>query len=58
MGLSRSTFYATPGARLTDDEIIVEMRAITDEFECYGCRRVGAELRHCGLSSTPRRSAA
>ena len=24
------------------------MRAITDEFECYGYRRVGAELRHRG----------
>ena len=25
------------------------MRAITDEFECYGYRRIGAELRHRGL---------
>jgi putative transposase len=48
MGVPRSTYYAAPEARLSDDEIIVEMRAITDEFECYGYRRVGAELRHRG----------
>ena len=45
MGLSRSTFYAAPQAKLSDDEIVAE----TDEFECYGYRRVGAELRHRGL---------
>lgn len=49
MGLSRSTFYAAPEVRLSDDEIVVGIRAITDEFECYGYRRVGAELRHRGL---------
>jgi putative transposase len=48
MGLSRSTFYAAPAARLSDDEIVTEIRAITDAFECYGYRRVGAELRHRG----------
>jgi putative transposase len=48
MGLSRSTFYA-PQARLSDDEIVAKIRAITDEFECYGYRRVAAELRHRGL---------
>ena len=49
MGLSRSTFYAAPQAKRSDDEIVAEIRAITDEFECYGYRRVGAELRHRGL---------
>lgn len=48
MGLSRSTYYAAPEARPSDAEIVAEMRAITDEFECYGYRRVGAELRHRG----------
>jgi hypothetical protein len=27
---------------------VAEIRAITDAFECYGYRRVGAELRHRG----------
>ena len=49
MGMPRSTYYAAPEARLSDDEIVAEMRAITDEFECYGYRRIGAELRHRGL---------
>ena len=49
MGVPRSTYYAAPEARLFDDEIVAEIRAITDEFECYGYRRVGAELRHRGL---------
>ena len=48
MGLSRSTFYAAPEGRPSDAEIIAEIRAITDDFECYGYRRVGAELRHRG----------
>jgi len=48
MGMPRSTFYAAPGARPSDDEILADIRAITDEFECYGYRRVGAELRHRG----------
>jgi putative transposase len=48
MGLSRSTFYAAPEAKPSDADIVAEMRAITDEFECYGYRRVGAELRHRG----------
>jgi putative transposase len=48
MGVPRSTYYAAPEARPSDDEVVAEMRAITDEFECYGYRRVGAELRHRG----------
>jgi putative transposase len=48
MGLPRSTFYAAAKGKATDDEIVAEIRAITDAFECYGYRRVGAELRHRG----------
>lgn len=48
MDMARSTYYAAPEARPSDEEIAAEMRAITDEFECYGCRRAGAELRHRG----------
>jgi len=48
MGLPRSTYYATPKANPCDEEIVAEMRAITDDFECYGYRRVTAELRHRG----------
>ena len=49
MGLSRSTFYAAPREKPSDAELVAEIRAITDKFECYGYRRVGAELRHRGL---------
>jgi putative transposase len=48
MGISRSGFYAEPADRLQDEEIVAEIRTITDEFEGYGYRRVGAELRHRG----------
>ena len=34
----------------TDDaEIVANITAICDEFEAYGYRRVGAELRHRGM---------
>jgi len=48
MGMPRSTFYATSGATPSDADLVAEIREITDEFECYGYRRVGAELRHRG----------
>lgn len=48
MGLPRSTYYAVPSFKPSDEKIVAEMRAITDAFECYGYRRVGAELRHRG----------
>jgi len=48
MGLPRSTFYTEPKAKPSDTEIVAEIRAITDIFECYGYRRVTAELRHRG----------
>jgi putative transposase len=46
MGLSRSTFYDAPPVRMAADDVLVRIRAICDEFECYGYRRVGAALRH------------
>ena len=46
MGLPRSTYYDAPSRRADDAEIIATMMAICDEFEVYGYRRVGAELRH------------
>ena len=49
MGLSRSTFYDTPSVPLGQDELLVRIGAICDEFECYGYRRVGAALRHQGI---------
>jgi putative transposase len=49
MGLARSTFYDAPTTRLNDSEIVDRMRTICDEFEAYGYRRVGAELRHQGV---------
>src|SRR5258708_25102366 len=49
MGLSRSTFYDAPAAHLGDAEIVSRMQTICDEFEAYGYRRVGAELRHQGV---------
>ena len=48
MDVPRSTFYAAPAGKPSDAEIVAEIRAITDVFECYGYRRVGAELRHRG----------
>ena len=48
MGLARSTFYDVPVALVSDEEIVTQMRAICDEFETYGYRRVGAALRQQG----------
>src|SRR5512134_1350975 len=49
MGLPRSTFYAAPTIKTDDAEIVARIAAICEEFECYGYRRVGAELRHQGI---------
>jgi putative transposase len=49
MGLPRSTFYDVPAAPADEAEIIARMRAICDEFEAYGYRRVAAALRHQGV---------
>jgi putative transposase len=48
MGISRSTFYDTPDVRASDTIVVAEMKAICDEFEAYGYRRIDAELRHRG----------
>ena len=45
MGLPRSTYYDTPATE-ADTEIVARITAICEEFEAYGYRRVGAELRH------------
>ena len=49
MGFGRSTFYDIPDVRARDLTIVAEMKAICDEFEAYGYRRVDAELRHRGI---------
>ena len=49
MDLSRSTFYDAPVTQIDDTEIVGHMQRICDEFEAYGYRRVGAELRHQGI---------
>ena len=46
MGLSRSTYYDVPSVPTDDAALVTTMIAICDEFEAYGYRRVGAELRH------------
>ena len=49
MSLSRSTYYDAPSLPTDDAVLIATMMAICDEFEAYGYRRVGAELRHRGI---------
>ncbi len=49
MGLSRSTYYDVPSLPIDDAALVTTMIAICDEFEAYGYRRVGAELRHRGI---------
>jgi putative transposase len=49
MGLPRSTFYDAPVVPVDDGVIVARITAICDEFEAYGYRRVGAELRHQGI---------
>ena len=46
MGLSRSTYYDVAPLRTDDTALVATMIAICDEFEAYGYRRLGAELRH------------
>ena len=49
MGLARSTFYDAPATQAGDAAIVARIEAICEEFEAYGYRRVGAELRHQGI---------
>src|SRR6201999_3489352 len=49
MGVARSTFYDAPAVVAAPSNIVARIKAICDEFECYGYRRVGAALRHQGV---------
>ena len=49
MGLSRSTYYDVPSLPTDDTALVATIVAICNEFEAYGYRRVGAELRHRGI---------
>ncbi len=49
MGLSCSTYYDVPSLPTDDAALVATMIAICDEFEAYGYRRVGPELRHRGI---------
>lgn len=49
MGIARSTFYDRPDVGADDTTVVAQMKVICDEFETYGYRRVGAELRHRGI---------
>jgi putative transposase len=49
MNFARSTYYDVPAAWAPDDEIVTRMKAICDEFETYGYRRVDAALRQQGI---------
>jgi len=48
MKIARSSFYREPVPRLADADLPDAIRAICDEFEAYGWRRVRATdtLRH------------
>jgi putative transposase len=49
MGIARSTYYDAASAPVDDTAIVEAISAICDELECYGWRRVRAELRHQGM---------
>ena len=50
MGISRSSCYAAHASTPDDTAIVEAIAKICDEFECYGWRRVRAELRHRGMT--------
>jgi putative transposase len=50
MGISRSSCYAAHASAPDDTAIVEAIAKICDEFECYGWRRVRAELRHRGMT--------
>ena len=58
MGLARSTFYDAPATQADDAAIVARIEAICEEFEAYGYRRVGAELRHQGIVVNSKKSVA
>ena len=49
MGMARSTCYDVPADVDRDAEVLGRIKAIGEEFEAYGYRRICAELRHRGL---------
>jgi putative transposase len=49
MGLARSTMYDADPVPAAPEQVLSCNRAICDEFEYYGYRRVGAELRQQGI---------
>src|SRR5262249_32081579 len=49
MSLPRSTYYDATLREVDNAATVATMIAICDEFEAYGYRRVGAELRHRGI---------
>src|SRR6516165_9433517 len=49
MEIARSTYYDAAPALADDTAIVEAISSICDEFECYGWRRVRAELRHRGI---------
>ena len=55
MGIARSTYYDLPSARVGDVELLTAIRAISDEFEAYGWRRVRAALHHQGVLANHKR---
>ncbi len=52
MGLPRSTYYDVPKVAVDEAEIVARIKAIREEFETYGYRRVGAALRHQGTRTS------
>ena len=55
MKIARSSFYREPVPRLADADLLDAIRAICDEFEAYGWRRVRAALRHQGIVANHKR---
>ena len=55
MKIARSTFYRAPVPRLSDADLLDAIRAICDEFEAYGWRRVRAALQLQGIVANHKR---
>ena len=55
MKIARSTCYREPPPSLSEAELLDAIKAICDEFEAYGWRRVRAALRHQGIVANHKR---
>lgn len=55
MKIARSTYYRKPPPSLSEAELLDAIKAICDEFEAYGWRRVRAALRHQGIVANHKR---